>query len=66
MDTDKYKGQPAISYARASAGKGKGQEDSTDRQVDITLEYCEKTGLVLDPNFNIVDEGVSAFKMVIL
>jgi hypothetical protein len=63
-DENKYRGLPAISYARASLGKGKGQDDSTDRQIDITLEYCEKLGLVLDDNFAIVDEGVSAFKEI--
>jgi hypothetical protein len=64
MNTDKYKGQSAISYARASLGKGKGQESSTDRQSNITLDYCEKMGLNLDLNYRIIDEGVSAYKQV--
>ena len=65
MNLEKYRNQKAISYARASMGKEKGQEHSTDRQSDITLEYCEKLGLNLDLNFRIIDEGVSAFKEVI-
>ena len=63
MDTDKYRGLPAISYARASMGKGRGQDDSTDRQKDGAVEYAQELGLNLDLNYRIVDEGVSAFKL---
>lgn len=64
MKDSKYQGQKAISYARASMGKGRGQEDSTDRQVAETQEYCQRYGLELDESYTLVDEGVSAFRQV--
>ena len=63
-DIQDYKGQRAISYARASVGKGRGQEDSTDRQRDSAVIYCKQKNLNLDLDYSIVDEGVSAFKTV--
>jgi hypothetical protein len=63
MNTSKYQGQKAISYARASMGKGRGQDDSTDRQLDQARDYCERMGMVLDEDL-LIDEGVSGFKTV--
>ena len=57
-----FKGQKAISYARASMGKGKGQDDSTDRQKDEAVDYCEQLEMELLLDYTIVDEGVSAFQ----
>ena len=64
MEKSKYKGQKAISYQRASAGKGRGQDDSTDRQSDTAIVYCEEMGMELDLSYSILDEGVSAYRTV--
>jgi hypothetical protein len=57
-----YKGEIAISYARASLGKQGGQEHSTDRQLAESVKYCEQNGLKLDSSYSFVDEGVSGFR----
>jgi hypothetical protein len=64
MEKSKYQGQKAISYQRASAGKGRGQDDSTDRQSDTAIVYCEDMGMELDLSYRILDEGVSAYRTV--
>ena len=64
MEKSKYEGQVAISYARASQGKGRGQDDSTDRQADTAIQYCEEMGMELDLSYRILDEGVSAYQTV--
>ena len=49
------------SYVRFSTGDQK-QGDSLRRQVQLSQNYAEKHGLVLDTTLNMHDLGLSAYK----
>ena len=55
---ESFKGEVAVSYARASTTV---QTESTKRQFEESDAYIQKNGMVLNSSLRFADEGVSAW-----